>query len=120
MDSRITWDEMKTQCPAFEKGNFIHLRDGVALVVTNGSRWAGEGPLPLVDLFRLLKSETLEEFSSVTFHPRLIGGVQPPEDAVLIFGNFRGVSHVHQIYTNSKRLVKKYLAMRKYAIKEND
>ena len=102
---RLTWDEMPTACPAFASGRAIALRDGRAHIVTNGSKWAGQGPDPLLCLFGRLRRYRLDSRRvSVDCAPTWGGTEQPPEGAAHFGGNFEDFSGVFSIYTDSPRL----------------
>lgn len=102
----LTWDEMPGACDAFRNGNLIEMDDGHALIVSNGSRFAGEPPAPLARLLQVFDAHQVDvEHTSVNEYPIWGGWTQPPIGAVSVIGNFVDISHVFQIYTDSPSLM---------------
>lgn len=78
-------------------------------VVSNGSRWAGQAPLEIDALLKVLKEHPLNALHA----PFIVESEIEP--SIQFHGNFVTVSHVFNIHTNDAELI----ATLTDAIKEN-
>ncbi len=72
-----------------------------AIIISNGSRFAGEQPASLEKLEDMLKTYSLEEWSCTRKTTR-------PSNGLEIIGNFKHYSHVFDIILTEPKLINKF------------
>jgi hypothetical protein len=101
----IEWKDMNSCCGAYEGGHLIKLNDGHGFIAYNGSKWAGQAPDQLAELFRTLQKYTVNSMFQVELGVMWVASTQqPPRGSWVISGNFEEYSHAFCIYGDSDRL----------------